>query len=182
MLPAGAAHRRDDRLGGEDGGEVAVVVRDVVRPEQRALAVDRDREPVRVVGPGVVQEHVLDAEDAAVARHRDLGIVDLAALLGRRDEVLAPVLDPLHRPSEPLRGPGTSTLLGVEHHDLGAESAADERRDDPHLRLGRPSIRASPFRIGIGAWVVSQMVSCSARGSHAPRSARFSIAAEAPRS
>ena len=45
-----------------------------------------------------------------------------------------------------------------------------------------PSIAARPFRIGIGAWVVSQTVSSSARSSHCATTPRFSIAAEAPRS
>ena len=45
-----------------------------------------------------------------------------------------------------------------------------------------PSITARPFRIGIGAWVVSQMVSSSARLSHCATMPRFSMAAEAPRS
>ena len=46
----------------------------------------------------------------------------------------------------------------------------------------RPSMAASPLRIGIGAWVVSQTVSCSARASHSATTPRFSIAAAAPRS
>jgi hypothetical protein len=45
-----------------------------------------------------------------------------------------------------------------------------------------PSIAASPLRIGMGAWVVSQTVSSPARPSHAATTPRFSIAAEAPRS
>jgi hypothetical protein len=46
----------------------------------------------------------------------------------------------------------------------------------------RPSMAASPFRIGIGAWVVSQIVSCSAPASQAATTPRVSIEAEAPRS
>ena len=45
-----------------------------------------------------------------------------------------------------------------------------------------PSIRASPLRMGMGACVVSQMVSSSARGSQRAATQRFSIAAAAPRS
>ena len=43
-------------------------------------------------------------------------------------------------------------------------------------------MRARPFRIGIGAWVVSQIVSSSLRAFHDATTARFSIAAAAPRS
>ena len=46
----------------------------------------------------------------------------------------------------------------------------------------RPSILARPFRIGIGACVVSQIVISSARGSQSAATARFSIAAATPRS
>jgi hypothetical protein len=47
-----------------------------------------------------VQEDVLDPENAAVVIERHLGLVDLAALLGGGEEVLAPVLDPFDRPAE----------------------------------------------------------------------------------
>ena len=46
----------------------------------------------------------------------------------------------------------------------------------------RPSMLARPFRIGIGACVVSQMVRRSVRSSHCATTPRFSIAAAAPRS
>ncbi len=46
----------------------------------------------------------------------------------------------------------------------------------------RPSIFARPFLIGIGACVVSQIVSSSARAFHSTAIARFSIAAATPRS
>ena len=43
-------------------------------------------------------------------------------------------------------------------------------------------MRARPLLIGIGACVVSQIVSSSLRGFHDAATARFSIAAAAPRS
>ena len=106
-----------------------------VGSEQRALGVDRNGEPVGIVGAGVVHEPVAHAQDAPVPVHRQLGLVHLPPLLRRRGEALQPVLDPLERPAEPHRGPGEEHLLGIEHHDLGPEPAADERRDHPHLRL-----------------------------------------------
>ena len=69
VLAPGAAIGRHDRQIGEDGGEGAVIGRHHVRTEQGALAVDRHREPVGIIRAGVVQEDVLDAEDAAVARN-----------------------------------------------------------------------------------------------------------------
>ena len=165
VLAAGAAIRRDDRLVGEDRREGAVVVRHHIGPEQRALAVDRHRQPIRIVGAGVVQEHVLDAEDAAVARKRDLGVVGLAALLGRGEKMLEPVFDPFDRAIELHRRPRDHHLFGIEQHDLRPEAAADERRDHPHLPLaqaehpGKPvaqehrRLRRVPHRELIGARV-----------------------------
>ena len=97
--------------------------------------VDRNRQAVRIVGAGVAQEPVAHAEDAPVLRQRHLGLVHLSALLRRRVEVLLPILGPLERPLEPHRRPRQQQLLRVEHHDLRPEPAADERRDDAHLRF-----------------------------------------------
>src|SRR2546426_469929 len=66
VLAPRAPHGGDDRLVREDRGELALVARDVVGTEEGALAVDRNREPVGIVGAGVVQEHVAHAEDLAV--------------------------------------------------------------------------------------------------------------------
>ena len=144
VLAAGAAIRRDDRQVGEDRGEGAVVVRHDIGPEQGALAVDRHRQAVGIVGAGIVQEHVLDAEDAAVGGERHLGVVDLAALMGGGEEMLEPVLDPFDRPVELHRHPRQQHLLGIEHHDLRAEAAADERRDHPHLPLAQAQHAGEP--------------------------------------
>ena len=84
-----------------------------------------------------MQELVLDPENAAVAAERDLGIVDLAALMGGGEEVLPAVLDPFHRPVELHRRPRQHHLFRIEHHDLRAEAAADERRDHAHLPLAQ---------------------------------------------
>jgi hypothetical protein len=84
-----------------------------------------------------VEEHVLDADDAAAAVERDLGIVNLAALMGGGEEVLAAVLDPFDRASERHRRPRQQHLLRIEQHDLGAEAAAHERRDHPHLAFAQ---------------------------------------------
>src|SRR2546425_1526616 len=61
-----APHRRDDRLVGEDRGELALVARDVVGAEQGALAIDRHRE-AGIVGAGVVrsEEHTSELQSLA---------------------------------------------------------------------------------------------------------------------
>ena len=43
-----------------------------------------------------------------------------------------------------------------------------------------PSMPARPLRIGIGAWVVSQIVSCWRAASQSATTPRFSIAAAVP--
>ena len=50
------------------------------------------------------------------------------------DQVLGPVLDPLHRPAEQQRRGGRHDVARVHRH-LVAESAADVRREDPDVLL-----------------------------------------------
>ena len=141
VLPARAAVGCNDRLVGEDRREGAVVGRNDVGAEDGALAVDRHRQAIGVVGPGVVQEHVLDSEDLPVLRKGDLGVVDLSALLRRREKMLPPVFDPLDGTIELYRRPGNQDLFRVVHQQLGAEAAADKRGDHPHLCLAEPQQR-----------------------------------------
>src|SRR5947209_8803194 len=50
---------------GEKRCERRIIGRYHIGAEQGALAVDRHRQPVGIVGAAVMQEHVLDAEDPA---------------------------------------------------------------------------------------------------------------------
>ena len=59
-----------------------------------------------------MQEDVLDAEDAAVARKRNLGVMDLAALLGGGEKMLEPVLDPFDRRLSRIAIQGSATSSG----------------------------------------------------------------------
>ena len=80
-----------------------------------------------------MQEHILDADNAPVARKRDFGIVDLSALLRRGEEMFDAVFDPFDRTIELHRRPRQHHFLGIEQHDLRTEAAADARRDHAHL-------------------------------------------------
>ena len=83
---------------------------------------------------------------------------------------------------EPDRHPGQQHFLGIEHHDLRAEAAADERRDHPHLALAQAQhagqavadehrrLRGVPHRQLVGA------------ASHCATTPRVSIGEDAPRS
>ncbi len=138
MLPSGTSVGRNDGQVGEHSCKSAVIGRHHVRTEQGALAVERNGQPIGIIGAAVVQENILDAEDAAVLRHGHFSVVDLPALMGGRKEMLQPVLDPFDRPVEPHRHPWQHHFLGVEHHDLGAETAADKGRDDADLPFAQP--------------------------------------------
>ena len=51
--------------------------------------------------------------------------------------MLGAILDPFDRPLQSYCQPGQQHLLGIEHHDLRAEAAPDERCHHPHLALGK---------------------------------------------
>ena len=72
------------------------------------------------------------AKQAAVAREGGLEIPILIALLNGAEEMLAPVLDPFHRPPQLEAGGGDHDLLGI-HDKFGPKAAADIGRDHAHL-------------------------------------------------
>ena len=109
----------------------------------------------------------VEPEEAAVVVEADLDVVHLAALVGRGDEVLAPVLDELHRPAQRPRRERYEQLLGPRVVDLHPEAAADvgrhhvdlaeveaeldrDRRADPGRGLGRRPHR-QPVDVGVPA-------------------------------
>ena len=72
----------------------------------------------------VVKEFDIDAQNAARAVDRGSHLVPLLARMVGRDQVLAPVLDPFHRPAEPQRCETDQHVLGIELA-ANAEAAAD---------------------------------------------------------
>ena len=148
VLAAGAAVGRNDRLVGKDRLELAVVVGHVILAEQRALAVERHSQAVGGVGAGIMHEDVVHAQDFAVARQGNLGLMHLAALLRGGEEVLLAVLDPLDGAAEAHGDPGNEDLFRIEHHDFGAEAAADKGRNHAHLLFGEAEHRGKPVADG----------------------------------
>ena len=73
-------------------------------------------------------------ENRAVVLDRDFVFADLVAAVNRRGGVLAARLDPFDRRAEAHGEVPDQRLLGVDVQ-LGAEAAADLRRDDPQLVL-----------------------------------------------
>jgi hypothetical protein len=141
MLAACTAIGRDQGAIGEHGAEAAVIGGDVVAAEERALAVERDRQAIGIVGAGVEQEVILHAEDPALSIQGQFRLMQLPTLMCRGEEMLQPVFDPLHRPVQVARSPGDQHLLRIEHHDLRPEAATDCRSDDAHLALGEAEHR-----------------------------------------
>ena len=135
---AGAAIGRRRRRVRVHVAEANAVVRHPVRAGHLGRGDDRQDDPVGRVGAAVVDEVVVEREHPAVVVEADLDLVDLAALLVHRGEVLLPVLGPLDRTAELHRRVRDQQLVGVEEHDLRPEAAADVGRDDLDLRLGQP--------------------------------------------
>ena len=133
LRPPGPAVRRDHHRVGVERLEDDPVVLRLVGAEQLGRGDDRDDQAVRRVGAVVVPELDVQPEQPAVVVEPDLDVVHLPALVGRGDEVLAPVLGELHRPAERPRRQRHQQLLGPRVVDLHAEAAADVGRDHVDL-------------------------------------------------
>ena len=109
---------------------------DLVRPgEQERVHDRRARRVCADVG------HVLDRDglDDLVVVDRESDLAVFVARVRRRDEVLAPVLDPLDRSTEESRREHDRALL-AEHEHLLAEATADIARVDANVALGDPEV------------------------------------------
>ena len=81
------------------------------------------------VGAEIDHEPVAQGHDRAVAADADLDVVILLPRVVRRHQVLAPILDPLHRPAQAHRRPGHDEVLGIElaaHAEAAAHLELDE--------------------------------------------------------
>ena len=81
----------------------------------------------------VVEELVVDREDASLRIDRRAYAVPLLARVVARHEVLAPVLDPFDRTAEPHGGDADQHVLGIKLA-ANAETAADVRLVALHRR------------------------------------------------
>ena len=88
---------------------------------------------LRQIGAEVREDVEAHREEAPVGRKRDLAGGEIVAPLRIAGEVVHAVGDPLDRAAEAARGFGRERVFAV-HEALGAEAAADVRRDHPDLR------------------------------------------------
>ncbi len=88
----------------------------------------------RVPGAAIDEIIVADRDDAAIIVEPYLDVMQLVARMRRAHQVLAAVLDPPHRPAEPVGEEGDKQIFGIDV-PLTAEAAADIERDAAHPRL-----------------------------------------------
>ena len=91
----------------------------------------------RIPRPAIDDEIIAQREDAAVVVEADLDLVDLVTRMARAHQMLATVLDPLHRPPQPARQERNQQVLRVDV-PLEAEAAADIRRDAADAGFRQP--------------------------------------------
>lgn len=137
---AGAGHApvgQDRRLvGGGRSRAAAEVVHHVGAGQDGAdlRGLQAGAEGIRRVGARVDHRVALDAHQPAVCFHLDRDVVRMLAAVGIGAKLLAPVLDPAHRPAEVPRQPGAADLFR-QQQALVAKAAADVGRYHAHLSL-----------------------------------------------
>ena len=134
LRAAGAAHGRARGLVGVGDDEIEIVGRQHVGSGNGGRRDPRQHEAPGNVGAVVVHEAAAQAEQPRVLVDGDLQIPPLVAFLMRDQEILAPVLHPLHRPPERDARGSDRTVLAIVGA-LRAEAAADVGRDHTHLRI-----------------------------------------------
>ena len=97
--------------------------------EERAEQRDAGRDELQVCAHVGEQVHA-HRGDPPVGVGRELDVLDHAAAVHGRLRVLPALLGPSHRAPQPLREREAQHFFGVDV-ELGAEAAADRRRDDP---------------------------------------------------
>ena len=144
MRPACAAVGRGRCRVGIDVAKADSIGRDSIRSRHLRRRDDGQDDPVRRVRAAVVDEVVAQRQHAAVAVETDLDLVDLAALLVDRGEVLLSVLRPLHRAAELHRREWDEQLVRIEQHDLRSEPSSHIGSDDLDARLGKAEQDGKP--------------------------------------
>ena len=122
------------RLVGQPDVADGTIGRHAIGPGQHGGGQVRHRRRVGAhIGALVVKEFVVDAEDTAVGVYRRPDTMELLARMIGGDEMLAPILDPFHRPAEAERRGADQDILGIELA-TDAKAAADMAFVEMHPR------------------------------------------------
>ena len=117
-----------------------------------------------------------EAKDLAVLVGRHLRVGDVIAAMRVGQEGFDAVGGPLHRALDLLRRPDADRLFRIDE-DLGAEAAADIRRDDAQLVLRRDADEGREHEAGhvrvLARRVERVVVGCRNRIRRPPRAARW---------
>ena len=103
----------------------------------------------RRIGSVLVNQQSAQTQNAPVIVGGDLHVPELVALLGGGDEMLAAILDPLHRRLQAQRGEGDDGLFGIEHQ-LRPEAAAHIGGHDADAVFVHPQQVAEDALAGMG--------------------------------
>ena len=98
------------------------------------------------IGALVVEVEVVDRQDAAVGVDRRADAVELLARMIGGDQVLAPVLDPFHRPAETHGGDADQHVLGIE---LAADAEAAAHMRFVHVDRGGRALEHARQQLAI---------------------------------
>ena len=133
-----------------EGFKADPIARHPVRSRHLGRGDDRQDDPVRRVGAGIVDEVDVEPEQPALAVVSHPHVVDLAALLVGGREVLAAIFGPLDRAAELHGRERHQQLVRVEEHDLRPEASTDVWCDHLHRGLGQAEEhrQAAPDRGG----------------------------------
>ena len=115
------------------------------------------------VGAVVVEEFVVDAEDAALCIDGGAHAMLLLARMVGGDQMLAPILDPFDRAAEFQRGGADQNIFRIEFA-ANAEAAADMALVKLHGVWRGPSIRAIVSRFQCGT-LAAPCISRTSRAS-----------------
>ena len=150
QFPRRRFHQAFDNVGGLGAASASVGVhrrgvgeeREHFHVDGRGLVLAGQERAVQIRGHagsegGEVGTHVgaglhAQAEELAVFRQRQFGVGDVIASVGICQEGFRTLGTPLDRPAQLAGGPNDGGFLRVDEN-LGAETAADIRRDDPQF-------------------------------------------------
>ena len=117
------------------------------------------------IGALVVKIAVIDGEDAAFAIDRRAQAVELLARMIGRDQMLAPVLDPFHRPVEAHGGDADQHIFRIE---FAADAEASAHMRLVHVNRRRRALEHAREQLAIAVRHLGGAVQCRLRIRDSP--------------